>query len=160
MKTTSICAPTWAIFTSRLLFSARERAAVLETAEAFQVRPQATFSCSKRSLRVSDLLSCRFFTQVAPKCKSTQDTLSMLMRSYVFALYLSNNAIKRFAGYANEKVSVKNYSVFLLLLFLILSGTTTNGANYWKSANRRRKVEVKMIKSLCFLFFGAFTPTT
>lgn len=108
---------------------------------------------------MSDLLSCRFFTQVAPKCKSTQDTLSVLMRSYVFALYLSNNAIKRYAGYANEKVSVKNYSIFLLL-FLILSGTTTNGANYWKSANRRRKVKVKMIKLLCFLFFGAFTPTT
>lgn len=30
------------------------------------------------------------------------------MRSYVFALYLSNNAIKRYAGYANEKVPAKD----------------------------------------------------
>lgn len=62
----------------------------------FKSGPRQRSPAQRRSLRVSDLFPCRFFAQVDPKCKSTQDTLSMLMRSYVSALYLSNNAIKRY----------------------------------------------------------------
>lgn len=132
----------------------RERAGVLETAEAFQVRPQATFSCSKRSLRVSDLFPCRFFTQVAPKCKLTQDTSSMLMRSYAFALYLSNNAIKRYAGYANEKVSVEK----IIRVFFSYHSSRFQAQRQMVLITgslqiERRKVKVKMIKLLCFFFY-------